>query len=165
MNLVPWRWIVAALLTTGLLFVYAMRVNLSVAIIPIAAQFELKPVPKYLALAAFFIGYIFGQIPGGLLASRYGGKHVFGTGVLATALLSLVLPLAACGNLKGTGDKRDFRLAAFTLVRVLMGFCEAVTYPSAYAIMKEWAPAPEKSAMVRFVHNNSRAADDRARRY
>ena len=96
-------------------------------------------------------------MPGGWLASRYGGKHVFGCGVLATALLSLLLPLVSTGNLGGTGTKATFSLARFTALRVLMGVFESVSYPSAYAIMKEWAPAPEKSRMVSFVFSGAQA--------
>ena len=33
--------------------------------------------------------------PGGLIATKYGAKYVFGIGVLGTALLTLLTPLAA----------------------------------------------------------------------
>lgn len=35
------------------------------------------------------------HIPGGLIAERYGGKHVVGYGILGTALLTMLTPLAA----------------------------------------------------------------------
>lgn len=47
------------------------------------------------ALSSFYLGYVFTQIPGGLLAGRFGGKHVFGTGIFITALATLLVPLAA----------------------------------------------------------------------
>ena len=46
-------------------------------------------------MAAFFYGYLFTQVPGGWLAGRFGGKYVFGIGILMTALLTLLTPLAA----------------------------------------------------------------------
>ena len=46
-------------------------------------------------LGAFFYGYLITQIPGGWLAERYGGKMVYGLGILMTAVLSLLTPLAA----------------------------------------------------------------------
>ncbi len=88
---VLWSWL-------GLVLVYAMRVNLSVAIDPMAAQFGWDNDTRGFVLSAFFIGYLFGQVPGGLLATRYGAKWVFGLGVFSTALLTLFLPLAACGD-------------------------------------------------------------------
>ena len=46
-------------------------------------------------LAAYFYGYVPVQMIGGWLASRYGGKHVNGIGILMASLLTLISPLAA----------------------------------------------------------------------
>ena len=46
-------------------------------------------------LGAFFYGYLITQIPGGWLAERYGGKMVFGIGIIGTSVLTLFTPLAA----------------------------------------------------------------------
>lgn len=46
-------------------------------------------------LGAFFFGYLCTQIPGGYLAGHYGGKFFLGLGVLGTAALTLLTPLAA----------------------------------------------------------------------
>ena len=46
-------------------------------------------------LGAFFYGYLITQIPGGWLAERYGGKMVFGIGIVMTSVLTLFTPLAA----------------------------------------------------------------------
>ena len=46
-------------------------------------------------MSSFFYGYLLTQIPGGLLAGRFGGKWVFGLGVLGTATLSLFTSVAA----------------------------------------------------------------------
>jgi len=35
------------------------------------------------------------QVLGGLLASRYGGKHVFGTSILIAIIATLLTPVAA----------------------------------------------------------------------
>ncbi len=50
------------------------RVNLSVAIIPMAKEFEWDDTVKGLVLSSFFWGYITNQLPGGWLATRFGGK-------------------------------------------------------------------------------------------
>ena len=49
-------------------------------------------------LGSFFYGYILTQIPGGWLASRYGGRTLFGCGILSTALFTLLSPPAAHGG-------------------------------------------------------------------
>ncbi len=48
-----------------------------------------------LILGSFFYGYIVTQLPGGLLATYFGGKWVFGVGILITAVLTVVTPFAA----------------------------------------------------------------------
>ena len=64
-------------------------------------------------LAAFFYGYLITQIPGGWLACKYGGKLVYGFGIVMTAVLTLFTPLTA-------------RLNVWFLVglRVAEGLCE-----------------------------------------
>jgi len=47
---------------------------------------------KGLLLSSFFYGYIVTQIPGGWLATRLGGNRVFGAGIAATALFTLLTP-------------------------------------------------------------------------
>ena len=64
-------------------------------------------------LSSFFIGYLFLQIPGGWLSQKFGAKWLFGTGVLATSLLTLITPVAA-----------DLSVWALIAVRVLEGFFE-----------------------------------------
>ena len=78
--------------------------------------FSYIPHPNYIPgwiLAAFFYGYIITQIPGGWLATRFGGKWVFGVGVVMTSVFTLFTPLAALSNV-------EFLIA----VRVLEGFFE-----------------------------------------
>ena len=49
-------------------------------------------------LGAFFWGYVITQIPGGVLAERFGGKLVFGLGILVTSVFTILTPLAARGG-------------------------------------------------------------------
>lgn len=73
------RWIIVILGFVGLFVIYAFRVVLSVAIIPIVKD---KPdwdneSTRGLILSSFFWGYIITQLPGGWMAKRYGGKVSF----------------------------------------------------------------------------------------
>jgi ACS family sodium-dependent inorganic phosphate cotransporter len=52
-----------------------------------------------LVLSSFFYGYIVTQIPGGWLATRIGGRKLFGIGVGMTALITLLTPALASANL------------------------------------------------------------------
>ena len=140
------RFVFVALCFTGLMNVYIMRVNLSVAVIPMQEQFGWSDATKGLVLSTFFIGYLFGQIPGGAIATKFGGMVVFGVGVLATAALTLLVPLCATGNLMGTGKVSN--LPALYALRIFMGLFESVTYPALYALLRMWAPEKERSTMV-----------------
>jgi ACS family sodium-dependent inorganic phosphate cotransporter-like MFS transporter 5 len=64
-------------------------------------------------LGSFFYGYIVTQVPGGRLAELYGGKLVFGLGVLITGILTAISPLAA-----------KLGTSVFVFVRVLEGLGE-----------------------------------------
>ena len=75
-------------------------------------------------LGAFFYGYIITQIPGGYLAEKYGGKWLFGIGVLVTAILTLLTPVAANAG-----------VSAFIAVRALMGLGEVTKIHCHYVIV------------------------------
>ncbi len=52
------------------------------------------PLFSGLILGSFFFGYITTQIPGGFLASKYGGKNLFGGGILLASILTMLTPVA-----------------------------------------------------------------------
>ncbi|XP_051247270.1 sialin [Dicentrarchus labrax] len=88
-------------------------------------------------LGAFFFGYLCTQIPGGYLSGHYGGKMFLGVGVLGTAALTLLTPLAA-------------QLGSYWLfaLRALEGFGEGVTFPAMMAMWARWAPPLERSRLM-----------------
>ncbi|XP_075995216.1 sialin [Genypterus blacodes] len=88
-------------------------------------------------LGAFFFGYLCTQIPGGYLSGHYGGTVFLGGGVLGTALLTLLTPLAA-----QLGSRALFAL------RALEGFGEGVTFPAMMAMWTRWAPPLERSRLI-----------------
>ena len=65
------------------------------ALFPQVPQFFWNSEIQGWLLGAFFFGYLCTQIPGGYLAGHYGGKMFLGLGVLSTAALTLLTPLAA----------------------------------------------------------------------
>jgi len=75
------------------------------------------------------------------LAERVGGKILFGGGVLASAGLILLIPVAA-------------RWSVYMLIalRVLEGVGEGVTFPSMHALLSSWIPPIERSRAVSFVY-------------
>ncbi|KAM7373544.1 hypothetical protein PAMP_008386 [Pampus punctatissimus] len=88
-------------------------------------------------LGAFFFGYLCTQVPGGYLSGHYGGKIFLGLGVLGTAALTLLTPLAA-----------QLGLYWLFALRALEGFGEGVTYPAMMAMWARWAPPMERSRLT-----------------
>lgn len=81
------------------------------------------------------------QIPGGRLAELFGGKYIYGIGVLVTAVFTLLTPVAARNG-----------LPALVLVRVLEGMGEGVTFPAMHAMLARWVPPLERSKFGALVY-------------
>ena len=120
-------------------------------------DFEWDSGTQGLILASFFYGYIITQIPGGYLATKYGGKRlvniqwswslvntiicrIFLYGVTSTAILTILTPPLV-----------HFNTSLLVVARVLAGLCEGVTYPSIHAIWSRWAPPMEQSRITAFA--------------
>lgn len=58
-------------------------------------EFDWDSTKRGLVLSSFFYGYITTQFIGGYFASRIGGTVIFGFGIGATAILTLLTPIAA----------------------------------------------------------------------
>jgi len=170
------RKILAIMGFLGFANVYAMRVNLSVAIVamvnntaiasnssiidnstcPVAANSTEGPPPdgpfawgakeQGWILGAFFFGYVVTQLPGGRLAEKYGGKRLYGGGILITSIFTLLTPLAA-----------TISLPLFVIVRVVEGFGEGVTFPVMHALLAQWIPPNERSRMAGIVYSGAQA--------
>ena len=85
------RYFVVFMAFLGLFNVYALRVNLSVAIVAMTEirtvihengttsyeqDFNWDSKQKGLVLSSFFYGYLMTQVAGGVLASKFGGNSV-----------------------------------------------------------------------------------------
>ncbi|KAG8180930.1 hypothetical protein JTE90_013936 [Oedothorax gibbosus] len=163
---IPKRYIVAALGFLGMFNVYAMRVNLSVAMVAMVnhtkapnetlafaecanlireekgtegykgEQYNWDMKTQGYILGSFFYGYIATQLPGGTISEKFGAKWLFACGILVTAVFSLLTPLAA-----------SLGTAVFITVRVLEGLGEGVTFPAINVVISRWAPSVERSRL------------------
>lgn len=121
------------------LICYLDRVNISVAIIPMAKQFGWTDSERGLVLSSFFLGYMATQVMGGSLSACFGGKAVLGFGVLWWSLFTILTPLSA--------------LTSFPVLiasRSLMGLGEGVAFPATYNLLGRWVPAQERSRAAAF---------------
>ncbi|XP_014470569.1 PREDICTED: sialin isoform X2 [Dinoponera quadriceps] len=88
-----------------------------------------------LALGSYYWLHWLSQVPGGLLARRYGTKLVFGLGNFLTALLGFFIPYAT-------------HLYSLLALRVLQGLIAGVAWPSMHDMTAKWIPPNERSKFV-----------------
>ncbi|XP_050679814.1 vesicular glutamate transporter 1 isoform X2 [Leptidea sinapis] len=153
------RLVVALLAFLGFFNVYALRVNLSVAVVamtePVETELEngtIVFVPEFdwssqtkgLVLSSFFYGYLITQLPGGWLAAKIGGNRMFAIGVGATSLFTLFTPPLAHTS-----------TSLLIAVRVIEGLFEGVTYPCIHAVWAQWAPSEERARLATFAFSGS----------
>ena len=80
------------------------KVNISVAIIPMAQDFGWSPTVAGLVQSSFFYGYALTQIPGGYVTSRIGGRKVLPAGVSLWSAATAAVPLLA-GTIPGVFER------------------------------------------------------------
>jgi ACS family sodium-dependent inorganic phosphate cotransporter len=130
----PRRYTVVGLFFFSTVICYLDRVNVSVAIIPMARDLGYSPASQGLVLSAFFWGYIASQLAGGWIADRFGGKMVLGFGVGCWSLATLLTPLGA-----------SLSFPLLLGARVLLGVGEGVNFPAIHSLAAQWTPLPERA--------------------
>jgi ACS family sodium-dependent inorganic phosphate cotransporter len=118
---------------------YIDRVNISIAIIPMAKQFGWSDTERGLVLSSFFAGYMVTQVLGGWLAQKWGGKAVLGFGVVWWSVFTILTPLSALTS-----------FPVLIATRIAMGLGEGVAFPSVYHMFGRWVPANERSRAASF---------------
>lgn len=92
-------------------------------------------------LGSFFWGYLLTQIPGGWLATKIGGKRVYGYSMMGATIATLLTPIAAQTN-----------YIFLIVLRVIVGITSGVCYPSMHTLWGSWAPPMERSKLVSFTY-------------
>lgn len=76
------------------------KVNISVAIIPMADDFGWSSTVSGLVQSSFFFGYMLTQIPGGYIIAKKGGRKILPLGVGLWSLATAAVPVMA-GTMPG----------------------------------------------------------------
>ena len=126
------RWGIALLLGIGVLVNYVDRVNLSVALPALHADFGITAVTFGWLLGAYSWTYALLQMPSGVLLDRFGVKLV---GRVSTFLWSMASFAASISP----------GLAGFFGARLLLGVGEAPTFPANAKANGYWFPAQERT--------------------
>ena len=118
------------------------RINVSVAILPMAEHYHWNQTTRGLIQSAFFYGYVLTQIPGGYLADKFGGKQVLSFGVVAWSLMTLITPWAASTN-----------LGVLLAARALLGVGEGVAMPAMNQMISRWVPKEERGRSLSLIYS------------
>ncbi|CAF2144537.1 unnamed protein product [Rotaria magnacalcarata] len=110
-NQIPKRYLLSLLGFFGLLNAYVLRSNLPITIVAMTtptlekssintttilpAAYNWSTIAQGHILSSFYYGYVVAQIPAGFLATRFGGRILFGGSIGLLAFLSLFTPLCA----------------------------------------------------------------------
>lgn len=87
-----------------------------------------------LVLGSFFYSYFVFQVPSGMMAERFGGKHVMLLALIGSAFGSLITPFIA-----------DLHFSVLCVVRAFVGFCQSGFFPASFGIACKWMPLKERS--------------------
>jgi MFS family permease len=116
------------LLLSTIIFVDAMLFTALTPLVPgYADEFELSKVGAGLLVAAFGAGALFGGIPGGIVAARFGPKYAVVGGLVLLAIASFAFGLAGGA-------------VALGIARFVQGFSSTVTWAGALAWVSSTAP-------------------------
>ena len=107
---------------------YFLRVNFSVAVPGILAEFGLSKTALGGALSAFFALYALGQFVNGQLADNFGPKKLLAVGLAGSVLLSLLIP-----SFRGS-------VLLLTILWGLNGVFQSMGWSPTVKIVSAWSP-------------------------
>ncbi|QFH69810.1 MFS transporter [Enterobacter sp. E76] len=116
---------------------YADRGTLSIAGTEVAKELQLSAISMGYIFSAFGWAYLLMQIPGGWLLDRYGSKKVYTYSLFFWSLFTFLqgfvdmVPLAWAG-------------VSMFLMRFMLGFSEAPSFPANARIVAAWFPTKER---------------------
>ncbi|WP_408015457.1 MFS transporter [Ramlibacter monticola] len=125
------RWKIFLMMLFLISINYIDRASLSVAMPLIAKEFDIGPATQGLLLSSFFWTYAFMQIPGGMLADRYGPRAVIAGATVGWGIFQAIA--AAC-----TG------WVSLLVTRLGLGAAEAPIYPAGGKLNGIWMTQNER---------------------
>jgi len=116
------------------------RAAMSVAIIPMSAEFGYTDSTKGLVASAYFWGYTVSNLFCGILCTLVSPKLVLALGAAFWSLFTVLTPVAAAAS-----------LPALLGCRALMGVAEGACLPTIQQLLSNWIPVAERSRALALV--------------
>ena len=118
------------------------RFLMNYAVVHISEDLSLSATESGLILSAFFLGYALMQLPGGLLADKYGAKRII---LIAVIVWSVFTGLTAIA----------WTLSVLLVIRFLFGIGEGGFQPAASKIISTSFPVNERSKAMSIMLTSS----------
>ena len=135
-------WLV--LIVSGTALVYANRMTMSLAVVPIETELEWDKRTSGVVLSSFYWGYLLTQVVGGYAADRFGGDLVQWTAALLWSLCTLLIPLAV-----------EISTILVILLRFLCGLSQGVHFPAVISLVVQRVPLEYRSIFFGFVFSGT----------
>ncbi|MFE4307055.1 MFS transporter [Streptomyces sp. NPDC056891] len=138
--------VTVVLLFAAWLVDYADRLVINLVLPSLGAEFDLDRTQQGLVVSAFFLAYALCQIPGGLLADRFGGRRVTLWALLTWSVFTALTGLA-------------WSFAVLLALRFAFGAAEGIFPPAAMKVLVERTrPEERMSANGTVMSSNALAA-------
>lgn len=146
----------------GFMLNYALRVNLTIAIVDMVelaenitisngtlngtqvsehkfeqTRFDWDSTQQNMLHGAFFWGYILTELPGGRLAEIVGARRVFGVSMFLASVVTLLSPGAA-----------SLGHHVLVALRAILGFLLGATWPAILPLVSNWIPPMDRSKFM-----------------
>src|SRR6266481_7891006 len=122
---------------------YIDRVNVSTAASVFKQDLHLNNVQVGLVFSAFAYPYLFFQIIGGWVSDRFGARLTLTVSALIWATATLLTGFVGS-------------LAAMLVARVMLGFGEGATFPTATRAMSDWTVEGKRGFAQGITHSSAR---------
>ena len=137
---IPHRWQIVFMMALSFVLCNMDKVNMSVAVIPMAKELGWSATERGLVSSSFFWGYSLTQIPAGWVSTSIGGSRVLMAGVALWSIGTLIAPPAA-----------HMGLVALCATRVFVGLGEGLAPSSATNVLARVIPEGERARAVTAV--------------
>lgn len=129
------RYTVLAIVFTGFTVSFVNRISMSVAIPYIAEDLHLSTAVMGIVLSAFFGGYTVSQIPGGMLADKFGSRKIMTISLIWWSIFTAIT--GAVGT-----------LGQLLWTRLIFGFGEGLYLGGSTKTVSVWFPRRERAAAM-----------------
>jgi MFS transporter, ACS family, glucarate transporter len=125
---------------------YADRATLSIAGAALSKEMHLDPIAMGYIFSAFGWSYVVAQVPGGWLLDRFGSRWVYAFSIMIWSLFTFMQ--GWIGFFSGFTA-----VAVLFVLRLMVGFAEAPSFPANARIVAAWFPGNERGTASAFFNS------------